>query len=261
MRKMQIIGEDMHIMNPLMYKAVRDRNEREIVHIAKRQLKAGAQSLDINLGQSRELGRLTPWLVETIQAEIAVPLFLSSHVLHQQRALEVHKGRPTINAVTASPEELTKAMEVVRFFDADLVVLLVSSTLTPVDVDGRLRLAVQVMENAEKIGLGLERIYLDPLLTMRPDPVVRELNGGLPDIDTVLESIQMIGELSAHQVKTIVGLSNSSVCLLPGQRSALHCRLLPMLYEAGLDAVIMNCRDSALLKIAENPLEMWQNAA
>jgi cobalamin-dependent methionine synthase I len=261
MKKLRIIGEGMHIMNPEMFKAVNEQDEQAIIRLAKKQIKAGADALDLNLGQSRKLGRITPWLVETIQDNFDVPLFLSSHVLKQQRALEIHKGRPTINAVTATPEELTRAMETAEFFNADLVVLLVSSGLTPVDVDGRLQLAAQVLEHAEKIGLALNHLYLDPLLTIRPDPIVRELNGGLPDIDTVLESIQLIGELSDHKVKTIVGLSNSSLCLPPGRRSAFHCRLLPMLYEAGLDAVIMNCLDSGLVKIAENPLNEWQNAA
>ena len=261
MKKLRIIGEGMHIMNKKMFRAVNERNEQAIISLARKQVAAGAQALDLNLGQSRKLGRLTPWLVEMIQAAVDVPLFLSSHVLNQQRALEVHRGRPVINAVTATPDELARAMETAVFFDAGLVVLLVSSELTPADVDGRLRLALQVLECAEKKGLKPEQLYLDPLLSIRPDPLGRELNGGLPDIDTILEAIRLIGELSGNRVKTIVGLSNSSLCLAPGRRSALHCRLLPLLYEAGLDAVIMNCLDGELVKIAENPLKVWQNAA
>jgi len=180
-----------------------------------------------------------------------VPLFLSSHVLKQQRALEVHKGTATINAVTASPEKLVTAMETAKYFQANLVVLLVSSELTPSDTDGRLRLASNVLEMAENVGLPQENLYLDPVMACRPDPSSWYLGSGLPDIDTILDSIHLIGELTANRLKTILAISNSSVCLATGKRSAFHCHFLPMLHDAGLNAVIMNCHDKRLMAVAE----------
>lgn len=247
---MEIIGENMHIMNQAFLRAVESRDEEALVHLAGRQVDAGAGALDINLGRNRKLGRLTPWLVETIQQNMAVRLLLSSHVLSQQRALEVHRGTATINAVTADPAELSRAMETARFFQANLVVLLVSSELTPTDVNGRLQLAMQVLETADRTGLDLEQLYIDPVISCRPDPATWGLSAGLPDIDVVLDSIRMLGELGEKKLKTIVAISNSSVCLAAGERSALHCRLLPLLAEAGLDAVIMNCLDKNLARIS-----------
>jgi cobalamin-dependent methionine synthase I len=49
----------------------------------------------------------------------------------------------------------------------------------------------------------------------------------------------------------MTGLSNASVCLAKEQRSAFHCRLLPLLAQAGLDAVIMNCRDRKLMEVTK----------
>ncbi len=250
---MEIIGENMHIMNKRFLQALKDLDEEGLVHLARRQVDAGATALDINLGQNRKLGRLTPWLVETIQQAVDVPLFLSSHVLHQQRALEIHKGTATINAVTANPPELSRAMETAKFFKANLVVLLVSSDLTPMDVNGRLQLAMQVLDTADRVGLPHEQLYIDPVISCRPDPATWKLSGGLPDIDVVLAAIRLLGELSNHHLKTIVAISNASVCLAAGERSALHCRLLPLLAEAGLDAVIMNSHDKNLMAVAKNP--------
>ncbi|MCF6291475.1 MAG: dihydropteroate synthase [Desulfobacterales bacterium] len=250
---MEIIGENMHIMNQAFLRAVESRDEEALVRLAGRQVDAGATALDINLGRNRNLGRLTPWLVETIQQGMAVPLLLSSHVLDQQRALDVHRGTATINAVTADPAELSRAMETAKFFQANLVVLLVSSELTPMDVNGRLHLALQVLETADKTGLDLEQLYLDPVISCRPDPATWGLGAGLPDIEVLLDSIGMLGELSKKKLKTIVAISNSSVCLAMGERSAWHCRLLPLLAAAGLDAVIMNCLDKNLMAVAKNP--------
>lgn len=249
---MKIIGEDMHAMNESFVQAMEARDEKVLAGMARRQVEAGAMALDINLGQIRKFGRLTPWLVETVQEAAAVPLLLSNHVLRQQRALEIHKGRATINAVTADPDGLERAMATAASFQANLVVLLVSPQLTPADTNGRLQLAVQVVETAGRAGLPLDNIYLDPVIACRPDPATWEISAGQPDIDTLVESVRVLGELGEPRLKTIVGLSNASICLPSGQRSSFHCRLLSILAEAGLDAVIMNCRDRQLMEVAGN---------
>jgi len=249
---MEIIGEDLHIMNQPFLEAMEKRDKQALIHLARRQVDAGATAIDINLGRNRRLGQLTPWLVETIQQAVDVPLFLSNHVVSQQRGLEVHRGVATINAVTAEHDDLVKAMKTAKYLQTNLVVLLVSSRLTPIDVNGRLQLAMQVLECADQVGLSQRQLYLDPVISCRPDTTTWHLSGGLPDIDVLVESIHLLGELAAPRLKTIVALSNTSVCLANGARSRLHCRLLPLLLEAGLDAVIMNCRDEKLMAVARN---------
>jgi 5-methyltetrahydrofolate corrinoid/iron sulfur protein methyltransferase len=166
---MEIIGEDMHIMNQPFLEAVEKRDKQALIHFARRQVEAGATAIDINLGHSKKLGRLTPWLVETIQGAMSIPLFLSNHVVNLQPGLEVHRGVATINAVTAEPGDLVRAMQTAKHLQANLVVLLVSSRLTPMDVNGRLQLAMQVLECADKIGLSHRQLYLDPVIACRPD--------------------------------------------------------------------------------------------
>lgn len=246
---MEIIGEDLHLLNPAFLQAMEKRDEVALVALARQQVKNGATALDVNLGQSRKLGRLTPWLVETIQGAVNVPLFLANHVLQQQRALEVHKGQATINAVTANQEHLVAAMETAKYFSARLVVLLVSAELTPTDVNGRLFLATQVLDTAARAEFPLSQLYLDPVIACRPDPVSWQLSAGLPDIDTIVDTITMVNELTPEPVRTMVAISNASLCLAKGDRSLFHCRLLPLLFEAGLDAAIMNCRDESLMAV------------
>lgn len=256
---MQLIGEDLHVLNQTFLDAVEQRDEEQIVKMAIEQADGGATALDINLGQNQKLGRLTPWLVETIQGRIDIPLFLSSHVLSQQRALEVHQGTATINAVTANPAELSRAMETAHYFKANLVVLLVSSDLTPTDENGRLQLASVVLEMAGKQGFPLEQLYLDPVVSCRQDPASWALSAGLPDINLILESIKLLCELGGSSLNTIVALSNASLCLASEKRSAFHCQLLPLLADAGLSAVILNCRDQQLMTVARE-LQMTKAA-
>lgn len=248
---MRFIGEDLHLMNQVVFKAITERDEKTILNMAKAQIDGGADCLDLNLGQNRNLGVLTPWVVETIQAHFDIPFLLSSHVLKQQRALEIHQGRATINAVTVNPVELPQAMATAAMFEANLVVLLVSPELTPMDVNGRLELAMQVMECANRENFPLQQLYLDPLISCRPDPTGVLLSDGLPDISTAVDSLHFLGELSNQQMKTIVSLSQSSMCMPPGSRSGFHCHLLPMLANAGLDAVLLNCRDRDLMAVTK----------
>jgi 5-methyltetrahydrofolate--homocysteine methyltransferase len=247
---MKIIGQAMHILNPALVQALENRDRAAAARMAQEQVTAGADALDVNLGQVRQFGRLTSWLIETVQEAAEVPLLLSQHVLSQPQVLQVHKGRATINAVTADPDDLRRAMEIVGPFQTDLTVLLVSSQLTPTDVDGRLRLATQVLDIAAEVGFSPERLYLDPVIACRTDPTAWTLTAGLPDIETLATSIRLLGDLAAPRLRTLTGLSNASVCLPPSRRSSFHCFLLPLLAEAGLDAVIMNCRDKVLMDAA-----------
>ncbi len=249
---MKVIGEEMHILNQKFVQALESLDKETVAKMAQEQVDAGAEALDINLGQVRQLNDLTPWLVETVQEATSIPLLLSSHVLSQERTLEFHKGQATINAVTADPDELRRAMKIAARFQADLVVLLVSSLLTPSNVNDRLMLAAQSLEIAEELNFPLEQLYFDPVIACRTDPNTWTLSAGLPDIDTLVASLHWLGDLTDHKTKTIIGLSNASICLTKEKRSAFHCRLLPLLAEAGLDAVIMNCRDQALMDVAKN---------
>ncbi len=246
------VGDAIHVMNPVVQRALERLDERPLAELARLQVEAGARALDVNLGQTRQFGRLTPWVVQTIQATVEVPLFLSSHVLAQQRALEIHRGRPTINAVTADSASLGSAMRTAKRFDAQLVVLLVAPDCLAVDADSRLRLASRVLDTAASEGFSPERLYLDPVLSCRPDPVAARLGRGMPDLEPVLDTLRALAGLPAPRPRLLASLTGASTGLPPGQRSAMQQRLLPLLVDAGLDAVLLNCRDAALMAVARD---------
>jgi 5-methyltetrahydrofolate--homocysteine methyltransferase len=247
---MELIGESMNIMNPTFLEALENKDSASLCAMARQQKDNGVTALDINLGQSKELTTLTPWVIKNIQGETSLPLFFSSHVLRQPEVLKGHQGTPVINAVTANTGELADAMRITKQAGAGLVVLLVSAKLTPCDVNGRLELASKVMDTAHEAGMPLSSLYLDPVISCRPDPASWNLGNCLPDMNVINESIHLLKEMSGVW-KTVVALSNASAYLPAGKRSALHCHLLPLLAKAGLDAVIMNCLDSKLMEVAQ----------
>jgi len=61
---MEIIAENLHLMNLKFLQAIENRDKNSLIQLAKSEVDAGATALDVNMGQNRNLGRLTPWVVE-----------------------------------------------------------------------------------------------------------------------------------------------------------------------------------------------------
>jgi len=246
-----LVGERLHVLNPSVYDAIEQHNPERLARFAKKQVEAGVQALAVNLGPGRHMRLQIPWIIDAITAEVDVPLFLSSSVINSEQILRQYGRNITINAVTANPETLSQYMKVVKTYETGLVVLLVKPGLVPSGVNDRVHLAYEVLEAATKAGLPLNRLYLDPVMGCRPDPFALKVSRGFPDIGTIIETIALIKELNNY-ARTIIGLSNGSVGLAGEKRSALHCRMLPLLASGGLDAAILNCLDNNLMNVAKN---------
>jgi cobalamin-dependent methionine synthase I len=246
-----LIGQNLHILNPAFARAVKNRDEQALLALARPLIDSGAAALDINLGPGRDLAAPLCWLIETIQKKWPVPLFLPAG-RHLPAALARHRGRATINAVTADPALLADTMKLARDEGADLVVLLTRPGLWRNRQQDQLQLALDVLEQSDAIGLALDNLYLDPVFSVRTDPVTWRLSGGMPDLDRVLELIALIGELTDGCGRTLLALGNGTLGLAADKRSAFHCRMLPLLAGAGLNAAILDCRDARLMEIGRS---------
>jgi cobalamin-dependent methionine synthase I len=76
---MKIIGEKLNGTRQRVAKAIAGRDEAFIQDLARKQVEAGADWLDVNAGtrQSKEPEDLI-WLVETVQSVVDIPLCLDS---------------------------------------------------------------------------------------------------------------------------------------------------------------------------------------
>lgn len=244
-KSLLLIGQDMHILNPVFHRAIAARDSHALAAMALRQAEAGADALDLNLGPAGKDSGLLAWAIETALAAARLPLFTASQVLAQPELLLRHGEQLTVNAVTAAdPTSLPDNMALARDCGAGLTVLLTRPGLNACSADDRLLLAAEVLEAAEKSGLPLARLYLDPLF----QPGLH----GLADIESMLEWLAHLPLLSRDKVQSIAALSSASVLLPAAKRSACHQQLLPLIAEAGLDAVILNCNDRRLMDIARS---------
>ena len=246
-----LIGQDLHILNPAFAKVIQNRDRQGLLDLAGTQVDGGAMALDINLGPGRDIADTLYWVIETIQEQWPIPLFLPAGK-HLATALARHRGTATINAVTADPATLCDTMKLARDHDANLVVLLTRPGLWRNQQQDQLQLALDVLEESDGLGLPLDHLYLDPVFSVRTDPLTWRLSGGMPDLDRVLELITLIGELTDGRARTLLALSNGTMGLAPEKRSSFHCRMLPLLVESGLNAVILDCRDKKLMEIGRS---------
>ena len=243
-RELLVVAEGLHVLNQRVCAAVTDQDAAALLALARQHLAGGAQALAVNLGPGRAMARLTPWVTETLRRELTVPLFLSANGLAFPELLRRHGTHLTINAVTADPAALPQALATANECGSALVVLLVRPGLTPTGSADRLAVASEVIAQALRHGFPLRRLYLDPLLALRPDPLAWRISRGMPDLGPVAETISQLRQL-ATGLRTIVALGN---CATGDNRSSdLQAKILTVLVDAGLDAVLLNGRDSALM--------------
>ncbi len=244
-----LTGEDLHILNP-RFQQVLDRHDEEgLIELARTQIEGGATALDVNPGPAKKMADRLLWVMETIQRRWDIPLFLPAGT-HLEDGLHRHRGRATINAVTADSDKLDTFVHLAKKYNANLVVLLTKPGRRTTGSQEQLQMAIDVLERTDAGGLPLSHIFLDPVFSVRTDPMSWNLSGGMPDLDRVLELISLIGELTDGKANTLLALSNGTLGLPAARRSTFHCRMLPLLIDAGLRAVILNCRDRKLMQLA-----------
>jgi len=241
-----LVAEGLHVLNQQVYEAVTGQDGDSLRRLALNHMRSGAQALAVNLGQGKMMTRLTPWVIASLAEWMEAPLFISANILDHVPTLRSFGKRIVVNAVTAEASSLSRTMQAVKQYDAGLVVLLVKPGLTPSGVHDRLALAAEVLDLAYRVGLPFSRLYLDPVLGCRPDPVAWNISRGFPDVGPAAETIGLIRELDGD-VGTIVGLGTSTQGLKGEKRDRIQLSMLALLTAAGLDAVILNCLGGTLM--------------
>ena len=143
-------------------------------------------------------------------------------------------GIPLLNSVTCEPEALERGIEVARRTGSALVVLTMDKKGIPEGARGRLALAEKAAGAAESVGLPRKSLFVDPLTLA----LGAGENNGLVTLES-LRGLQALG------TRSILGISNVSFGL--PNRALLNRTFLAMAMAAGLEAVIANPLDAALM--------------
>src|SRR4030066_2509715 len=123
---MYIIGENIHILSDKVKEAVKTKDAKFFQELAVAQVEAGAQALDLNMGpRKKDWEEVFPWMVETVEAVVDVPLsFDSTNLLGIEAGLKkVTKAQPIINSTSAEPERLEKVPLLAKQYNTKLIAL------------------------------------------------------------------------------------------------------------------------------------------
>ncbi len=239
---MYIIGENIHIISQKVKDALRDRDARFFQDLAVRQVEAGAQALDLNLGPRKKDGEeVFPWLVETVEAVADVPLsFDTTNLLGIEAGLKkITKAQPIINSTSAEPERLEKVPLLAKQYNTRLIALTMGKSGIPVSADERVTIALETL-----IPRALEIDF--PIADLIIDPLVLTVSGCQEYGPELIEAVRTLQFAWDPPPPISVGLSNVSNAVPHENRPIINQVYCAMLMGAGLKMMIADPLDQGL---------------
>ncbi|MBN1367695.1 MAG: dihydropteroate synthase [Dehalococcoidales bacterium] len=241
-----LIAESINIMSKSLGPAMRERVPGPIQEMAKAEVAADADYLDLNIGPARKAGdELMQWVVKTVREVTDAPLSLdTTNPVAMEAGLKVYtgKGRPLMNSI--SPIRLAEELPMVRKYNAYMIGLLWGLDGMPRDANERGMLAVDLIYKANEAGIPNEDIWIDPIAT----PVSQ-----IEQVKSCFEFMSMLGDM-APGCKSTVGLSNISNGSPAHLRPSLNRAFLAMLMKYNIYSAIVDVADTELVKIAHGQL-------
>lgn len=233
-----VVGELINSARRLVRDAILERDETTLLKLAKRQKDGGADYIDVNcsaLGTDEEQSLI--WAISLIQRCLDIQVSIDSPSIPTiLRVLPLTQGEPLVNSVTADSRGLRAVLRAAKERRAKVVGLCMRENALPVNTHKIMSCAEMLLSVASEERFALADLFLDPL--------VRPISVHPTASRLFLQSLTQVKSLG-DGVKTICGLSNVSFGM-PARRS-LNRALLPLAMAAGLDAVILDPTDSALM--------------
>jgi len=234
---MQIIGEKINGTLKEVKAAIRQRDASVIQDLARQQVEAGADLVDINAGTlpAEEPEALT-WLVKTVQDEVDTPLCLdSANPQALAMAIQEIKQTPMINSISGERTRLEGILPVASKHGCSVIALAMDEKGIPKGVDERLAVIRRLIGRTRDSGLPDERVYIDPL--------VMTLSTNTESGVIALETMRAVRS-EFPKAHLCAGLSNISFGL--PERHLVNRVFLTLALAAGLDAAILDPFDREL---------------
>ena len=242
---MYIIGENIHIISQKVKDALKECDAAFFQDLAVRQVEAGAQALDLNMGpRKKDWEEIFPWMVETVEAVVDVPLsFDSTNINGIEAGLKtVTKAQPIINSTSAEEERLEKVPLLAKKYNAKLVALTMGKSGIPVGADERVNIAIEKL-----IPRMLEIDY--PMEDLIIDPLVLTVSGCQEFCPELIEAVRTLQVVWDPPPAISVGLSNVSNAVPKENRSLINRVYGAMLMGAGLQMMIADPFDEDLKEV------------
>ena len=240
---MFVIGERINGMFKSIGDAILAKDPKPVREVAEKQLAAGADALDINVGTrvpKAERAAVMKWLVEATREVTDKRLAIDSPSLDVMRVgLEAacRKGPGMINSTTGQADKLSGFMQLAKEFNASIIGLAIDENGVAATAEAKMEIGVRELAAAMEVGLATDEVYLDP--------ITLPINCAQDAPTIMLETIRHFKLLSDPAPHVVIGLSNLSQGA--SERGLINRTFLVMAIQAGLDASIHDPLDEELM--------------
>jgi len=234
---MLIIGELINCTRKRIGTAAENRDADYIKEVARNQVAAGADMLDVNGGLPGQEPECLVWLVNVMQEVVDTPLCLDSADPEAlRRALPLCQKRAMINSLTDEPARQQALLPLVKEYNSKVIALCMGEAGPPSGLEDRIATACRLVDRLTREGLSLDDIYVDPCIL--------PASTGIEQCQAAMEAI---AEIRARYpgVHTSAGVSNVSFGL--PARKLLNEVFLVLLMAHGLDTAIVDPTDRQLM--------------
>jgi len=234
-----IIGEKINGMFKAVREAIQNKDKKIIQELAKKQIDAGADVLDVNVGPaSTNPVEDMKWLITTIREVTDCPLAVDTTKKDvMDIGLELAGKNSFLNSISGEEEKISSMLPLAKKYNSRVIALTIDKSGIPAHSEGRLEIAANIVAKVIEYGIDVQNLYIDA--------VILPVNVAQQHALSVLETIKECKLLCDPPPKTILGLSNVS----QGTqfRGLIDRTYLVMAISAGLDAAILNPLDKELM--------------
>ena len=244
-----VLNEGLHLIgeriNPTGKKRLKEAlRKKDISYILKeglKQIEAGADILDINVGLPEiDEAEMMQKVVQELQGIVTAPLQIdSSSITAIEAGARYYNGRPLINSVNGKEESMREIFPIAKKYGAVVLGLALDETGIPDTAEKRLAVAEKIVETAASYGIAKEDVMIDPL--------VLTASAQQEQVQVTLDTIKLVREKLG--VLTVAGLSNVSFGL--PNRESLNGVFLAAAVGAGLNAPIVNPLSDILMQVVQ----------
>ncbi len=239
-----IIGERINPTGKKLYSL--ELQQGKVTYIrreALEQVQAGATLLDVNVGAPGINEPLSMQrAVFCASGSVSVPLVLdSSNPAALEAGLKAADGKVLINSVSGEAKSLKQVLPLAKKYGAAIIGLALDKKGIPETAEGRVAVARRIRNAARRIGIPDKDIIID-CLTLTVSAEQKRATESLRAIRLVKQKLGL---------STILGVSNISFGL--PQRPLISATFFAMAMEAGLDAAIINPKDTQMM-------DAWRSA-
>ena len=224
-----IIGEKINPTgNKKLSAALKEGNYSFICDLAREQVAAGADILDVNVGiPGLNEAVVLPEVARILSETVEVPICLDSVDPEAlEAALTVLPGRPLVNSVNGEEKCLAAVLPIIKEYQVPVIGLVLDEHGVSKDAETRTSIARKIIERAAEFGIPAEDILIDPLVLAAGS---EEGAGAI-----TLETIQTVSQTFGANI--ILGASNISFGL--PDRHTLNQAFLAMAIGQGATCAI-----------------------